>query len=86
MNMDLYYKYQQQLLELTVQASLTLKGPKPRKNLSVIFGKRIARRLHIETIAAKALRTFSIIYPLLKSERLSVATKLTLCKALIKLY
>jgi hypothetical protein len=34
-------------------------------------------------IAAKALRIFTRIYPVLKSERSSVGTKLTLYKALI---
>jgi len=38
----------------------------------------------METIAAKAFRTFISIYPLLKSERLSVNTELTLYKALIR--
>jgi len=41
-------------------------------------------RLYTETITAKALRTFISVYPILKSERLSVNTKLTLDKVLIR--
>jgi hypothetical protein len=41
-------------------------------------------RLHIETIEAKGFRTFIRLYPLFKSEQLSVNIKLTLHKALIK--
>jgi hypothetical protein len=49
------------------------------KNLGVIFDKKKNTcRLHIETIVANDLRTFISIYPLLKSERLSVNVKLTL--------
>jgi hypothetical protein len=54
------------------------------KYLGVIFDKRMALRLHIETIEAKASRTFIRIYPLFKSERLSANIKLTLHKALIR--
>jgi hypothetical protein len=54
------------------------------KYLGVIFDEEVTWRLHIETIAAKALRIFISIYPLLKSERLSVGTKLTLYKVFIR--
>jgi hypothetical protein len=54
------------------------------KYLSVIFNKRITRKLHIERIKAKALRTFIRLYPLSKSERLTTKIKLTLLKALIR--
>jgi hypothetical protein len=40
-------------------------------------------RLHIETVATKAYRTFIRLYSLLKSDRLSTKSKLTLHKALI---
>jgi hypothetical protein len=40
--------------------------------------------MYIEMIAVKALRTFISIYPLLKIERLSVNTKLTLYTVLIR--
>jgi hypothetical protein len=49
----------------------------------VIFDKRIAWRLHIKMIEAKAFRTFITVYSLFKSERLSANIKLTLHKALI---
>jgi hypothetical protein len=39
-------------------------------------------RLYIETIEAKAFRTFIRLYSLFESERLSVIIKLTLHKAL----
>jgi hypothetical protein len=39
--------------------------------------------LNIETIVAKSLRIFVSIYPVLRSERLGVGTKLTLYKAFI---
>jgi hypothetical protein len=54
------------------------------KYLSVIFDKRIAWRLHIEIIEAKAFRTFIIIYSLLKSKHLNTNIKPTLHKAVIK--
>jgi hypothetical protein len=44
--------------------------------LGVIFDKKITWKLHTETIATKALRIFLSIYPILKSERLSVGAKL----------
>jgi len=53
------------------------------KYLGEIFDKKITWRLHIETIALKALWIFIRIYPLLKSESLSVGIKLILYKALI---
>jgi hypothetical protein len=54
------------------------------KYLGVVFAKRITWRLHIETIEAKAFRTFIRIYSLFKSERLSDNIKLTFHKALIR--
>jgi hypothetical protein len=36
------------------------------KDLSVIFNKKIRRRLHIETVKTKAVRIFIRLYPLLK--------------------
>jgi hypothetical protein len=54
------------------------------KYLGVIFDKRMTWRLHIETIEAKAFRTFIRLYSLFKSERLSVNIKLTFHKALIR--
>jgi hypothetical protein len=38
----------------------------------------------METVAAKVLRIFIGIYPIPKSERLSIGTKSTLYKALIR--
>jgi hypothetical protein len=52
--------------------------------LGVTFDKKITWRLHIQIIEAKAFRTFSRVYSLFKSERLSANTKLTLHKALIR--
>jgi hypothetical protein len=54
------------------------------KYLGVIFDKRMTWRLHIETIEAKAFRTFIRLYSLFKSEGLSLNIKLTLHKALIR--
>jgi hypothetical protein len=54
------------------------------KYLGVIFDTRMAWRLHIEKIIAKAFRTFIRWYSLFKSERLSANIKLTLHKALIR--
>jgi hypothetical protein len=54
------------------------------KYLGIIFDKKMAWRLHIKTIEAKAIRTFIRIYPLLKSEQLSTNFKLALHKALIR--
>jgi hypothetical protein len=53
------------------------------KYLGVNFNKKIAWRLHIETIEAKAFRTLITIYPLFKSEELSTNIKLTIHKALL---
>jgi hypothetical protein len=50
------------------------------KYLGVIFDKR----LHIETIEAKAFRRFVSLHSLFKRERLSANIKQTLHKALIK--
>jgi hypothetical protein len=52
------------------------------KYFGVIFDKKITWRLHMQKIKTKAFRTFSRIYPLFRSERLSTNTKLTLHKAL----
>jgi hypothetical protein len=54
------------------------------KYLGVIFDKRMTCRLHIETIEAKAFRTFIRLYSLFKSERLSPNIKLTFYEALIR--
>jgi hypothetical protein len=54
------------------------------KYLGVIFDKRITWRLHLEMIEDKAFRTFTRIYSLLKSQRLSANIELTLHKALIR--
>jgi hypothetical protein len=48
------------------------------KYLIVIFDRRIAWRIYIQTTEAKAFRTFLRVYPLIKSERLNVNIKLTL--------
>jgi hypothetical protein len=52
------------------------------KYLGVIFDKKITWRLHIETVATKAYRTFIRLYSLFKIDRLSTKSKLTLHKAL----
>jgi hypothetical protein len=54
------------------------------KYLGVIFDRKITWRLHIETIEAKAFRTFIRVYSIFKSERLSANIKLTPHKALIR--
>jgi hypothetical protein len=54
------------------------------KYLGVIFNKRMTWRLRIETIEAKAFRTFIRLYSLFKSKRLSANINLTLHKALIR--
>jgi hypothetical protein len=54
------------------------------KYLGVIFDKRITWRLHIKMTESMAFRTFTRIYYLFKSERLSASIKLTLHRALIK--
>jgi hypothetical protein len=72
-----------------VEAYLTLKGRaitfvNDVKYLGVTFERRITWRTHIDLIVTKALRTFVQIYSLLKSEKLSIKTKMTLHKALIR--
>jgi len=72
-----------------VWAFLALKGwqipfVNHMKYLGVIFYKKISWKLCIGTIAAKALHIFISIYPILKSEHLSIGTKLIIYKALIK--
>jgi hypothetical protein len=54
------------------------------KYLGVLFDKRMTWGLHIQTIEAKAFRTFIRIYSLFKSKRLNTNNKLTLHKALIR--
>jgi hypothetical protein len=54
------------------------------KYLGVLFDMIMTWRLHIQTIEAKAFRTFIRIYSLFKSERLSADFKLTLHKTLIR--
>jgi hypothetical protein len=54
------------------------------KYLGVIFDKKLTWKLHIETIATKALRIFLSIYPILKSERLIIGAKLIIYKKLIR--
>jgi hypothetical protein len=53
------------------------------KYLGVIFDKKITWKVHTETVA-KVLLIFLSIYPILKSERLSVGAKLIIYKALIR--
>jgi len=53
------------------------------KYLGVIFIQKMTWGLHIATIATKVLQIFISIYPILKSERLSVGTELTLYRALV---
>jgi hypothetical protein len=72
-----------------VEAYLTLKGRaitfvNDVKYLGVTFDRKITWRNHIDWIITKALRTFVQIYSLLKSETLSIKTKKTLYKALIR--
>jgi len=72
----------------SVGAYLPLKGwniPLVRdvKYLCVIFERGITWRSHIDSIVIKALRTFVRIFSLMKSETLSIKSKLTLFKALI---
>jgi hypothetical protein len=70
------------------EAHLTLNGQNIPfvnhvKYLGVIFDKRITRSLHMEMTEAKVFRTFTRMYSLFKSERLSAKIKLTLRKALV---
>jgi hypothetical protein len=79
----IYFSHRRRLVE----ANLTLKGRNvPYVNrvehFGVIFNKRITLRMHIDTIPARAFRTFIRDYSLPKSEGLSVNIKLTLHKAL----
>jgi hypothetical protein len=72
-----------------VKSCLTLKGRaitfvNEVKYLGVTFDRRIAWKTHIDLVVTKALRTFVHIYSLLKSEKLSDKTKMTLYKALIR--
>jgi len=72
-----------------VGTHLTLKGRnilsvKAAKRIGVIFDSWVTWRYHVDSIVTKALRTFIRMYPLLKSERLSAKSKLTLYKALIR--
>jgi len=53
------------------------------KYIGAIFDKIITWKIYTETIGTKALRIFLSIYPILKSERLSVHAKLIMYKALI---
>jgi hypothetical protein len=48
------------------------------------FYKKNTLRIHIETIASQAIRTFISIYPLLKCEHLNINTELNLYKAFIR--
>jgi hypothetical protein len=54
------------------------------KYLGVTFDRRMMWRNHIDLIITKALRTFLLIYSLLKREKLSIKSKTTLYKALIR--
>jgi hypothetical protein len=72
-----------------VEACLTLKGRnipfvKDVRYLGVIFDRRITWRPHIDSIFTKALRTFVQINVLTKSERLSIKSKMTLYKELVR--
>jgi hypothetical protein len=72
-----------------VQAQLTLKGWNTTfvnnvKYLVVILDRKLKWEMRTETIAAKAFRKSIRIYSLLKSERLSANSELTLHKALIR--
>jgi hypothetical protein len=53
------------------------------KYLGVIFYRKSTWRIRIETMEAKACRTFITVYSLFKNERLNANIKLTLHKALI---
>jgi hypothetical protein len=54
------------------------------KYLGAIFDSGVTWRQHIDSIVTKTLRTFIRIYSLLKSERLSAKSKLTLYKTLMR--
>jgi hypothetical protein len=71
------------------EAHLTLNGRNipfvsRAKYLGVIFVKRLTWILHLETIEARAFRTFIRIFCLFNSERLSASIKLALHEALIR--
>jgi hypothetical protein len=71
-----------------VETHLTMKGRnipfvKNVEHLGVILHREITWRIHVDSIATEAIRKFVRIYPLLKSERLSVISELTLYKASI---
>jgi hypothetical protein len=53
------------------------------KYLCAIFDSRVTWRQHIDYIVTKALQTLIRIYSVLRSERLSAKSELTLYKALI---
>jgi hypothetical protein len=72
-----------------VEAYLTLKGRaitffNDVKYLGVTFDRKVTWSNFIDWIANKALRTFIQLYSLLKSDKLSIKTKMTLYKALIR--
>jgi hypothetical protein len=76
------------LLQTWVESQLTLNGWKfpfvnGAKYLGIIFDWRITCSLQIKIMEAKAFRTFTRIYALIKSERLNANFKVTLHKALI---
>jgi hypothetical protein len=54
------------------------------KYLGVTFDRRMTWRIHIDWIITKGMGTFLQIYFLHKSEKLSIKTKMTLYKALIR--
>jgi len=54
------------------------------KYLGIILDKKLTWKLHTETVVTKALLIFRSIYPILKTERLSVGTNLIIYKALIR--
>jgi hypothetical protein len=72
-----------------VEACLKLNGRnipfvKDVRYLGITFDRRITWRPHTDLIVTKAMRTFAQIYALMKSERLSIKTKMTLYNALIR--
>jgi predicted PP-loop superfamily ATPase len=54
------------------------------KYVGVTFHSRMKCRTHIDFVVTRALRAFLKIYSLLKSEKLSIISKMTLHKALIR--
>jgi hypothetical protein len=84
-NQAIYYSHRR----TPVGTHLTFKGRnipfvKEVKYLGVIFDSRVTWKKYIDSIVTKALRTYITIYSLLKSERLSAKSKLTLYKALMR--